>query len=125
MSNDNNASLIDDVEIKSFALASPGLSFGARKFSVRVDDIYETAVEIRPEGDPVSMLDVHKGQVSFVECLASDMVSCHLGINTICKMMEKCNSYRLHNPDLVGTWCDEYDSALPLMNVWNMTYYSG
>merc|ERR1711879_231031 len=121
----NDRKYISDVEIKSFALASPGLAFGARKFSVHIEDIYETAVEIRPENDPVSMVDDHLGQVSFVECLVEDMLECHYTINAVCSLMESCNAYRLHNPDLVGTWCDVYDSAIPIMNMWNYTYYSG
>ena len=122
VNNSYDQSLIENVEIKSFALASPGLSFGARKFSVHIEDIYKTAVEIRPEYDLVSAVDVHVGSVSFVECLEDDVIECHLGINTICSMMLQCNAYRLHNPDLVAAWCKKEDSAVPLMNVWNETY---
>ena len=124
INNTMNQSLIDDVEIKSFALASPGLSFGARKFSVHIEDIYRTAVEIRPELDMISAIDVHMGAVNFVECFEHDPIACHLGINTICKMMSECNVYKLHNPDLVATWCELEDSAVPLTNVWNSTYYA-
>merc|ERR1719229_1138990 len=102
--------LIEDIEIMSFALASPGLSFGARKFSVHIEDIYKTAVEIRPEGDIVSAVDVHVGQVAFVECLGETLIAHHMGINTICKMMSECNAYRLHNPDLIATWCEMENS---------------
>ena len=115
--------LIDDVEIHSFALASPGLAYGARKFSVHVEDVIKTAVEIRPELDMVSMIDVHLGRAGFVECPAGDMIKCHLGMNVICPMMTQCNVYRLHNPDLVATWCEKSDSGVLLMNVWNSTYY--
>merc|ERR1711973_931892 len=99
INNTVNQSLIDDVEIKSFALASPGLSFGARKFSVHIEDIYNTAIEIRPELDIVSAVDVHVGQVSFVECGGDNMIDCHKSRTTICMMLEKCNAYKLHNPD--------------------------
>merc|ERR1712176_1267045 len=93
----DDQSLIEDVEIKTFALASPGLSYGARKFSVHIEDVYETAVEIRPENDPVSAIDEHVGQAAFVECLEESMIECHLGINTICSLMQKCNAYKLHH----------------------------
>lgn len=118
----DDQSLIENVEIKSFALASPGLSYGARKFSVHIEDVYETAIEIRPENDPVSAIDEHLGSAHFVECLEESMIECHLGINTICSLMQKCNSYKLHHPDMVAAWCEEARSDIFLMNFWNATY---
>ena len=122
--NTMDQSLIDGVDIKSFSVASPGLAYGARKFSIHIEDIYKTSIEIRPRGDPVSMIDMHVGQVAFVECLADSMMECHMLSNTICKMMSQCNAYKLHNPDLVATWCEQEDPGF-LMRVWNMTYYTG
>jgi len=112
--------LIDDVDIKAFATAAPGLSFGARKFSVHIEDIYKTALEIRPELDWISALDEHAGAVHFVECPAHNRLECHRGFTTICQMMSDCNVYRLHNPDLVAKWCSAQDLTTLMMNAWDL-----
>lgn len=93
--------------------------------SVHIEDIYKTAIEVRPQYDMVSAVDVHVGTVNNVECSANGIWECHLAMNTICKMMENCNVYRLHNPDLVAAWCQLGESDVPLMNLWNDTLYSG
>ena len=71
-----NSSLTENIDIKAFAMASPGLVFNSRKFSLDLHDLFVTATVLKPRHDAVSNIDKPGGLVQNVECDQSKFYSC-------------------------------------------------
>ena len=97
---------LSQLEIKSFALASPGVVLNARKFAVHIEDLYETAIILKPRHDVVSEIDIQSGSVNQFACLKDEMLPCHLLLNSICALMRDCDAYQSNNPDLIAAYCE-------------------
>ena len=103
----------EDTAIRSYAFNSPGLLLSSRKFSVNIDDLYETATIIDSENDVVGDVDVHIGSVYDIDCVFEDVLAgCHRIQNAICALYEHCDATQSHNPDLLQSFC-EYSEDNP------------
>lgn len=96
---------MDSIEIRSFGFSTPGLLFNAKKFSVNLADLRQTAVIVRPEYDAASSIDVHIGSVHDVACVKNEFLGCHQMYNSICSLMTHCDVYRAKNPRLADAFC--------------------
>eukprot|EP01084_Bolivina_argentea_P279903 478599_1 len=112
-----NNTLIENLNIKSFSMASPGMVFNSRKFSIDLHDLFVTATILKPRHDAVSNVDIPGGLVQNMECDQSKFISCHRTKVTICELVNECNIYNSHNPDLIKLSCDdEADTYMAYLN---------
>ena len=107
--NKNNKNLLNNLEIKSFSMAAPGLVWNSRKFSIAVGDLFASATLLKPRHDVVSAIDKSGGLIQSVQCHEDKIYECHLTKNTICELMSQCNAYLSNNPDLIAAFCKYVD----------------
>ena len=112
----------NDTAIRSFAFNSPGLLLNSRKFSVNIDDLYETATIIDSEHDVVGDVDEHVGMVQDIDCVFEDVIGgCHRIMNAVCTLLEHCDATQSHNPDLLQLFC-EYSEENPGVTMTDVYY---
>ena len=111
-----------ETAIRSFAFNSPGLLLNSRKFSVNIDDLYETATIIDSEHDVVGDVDEHVGMVQDIDCVFEDVIGgCHRIMNAVCTLLEHCDATQSHNPDLLQLFC-EYSEENPGVTMTDVYY---
>ncbi|ETO30451.1 hypothetical protein RFI_06672 [Reticulomyxa filosa] len=108
--------------VYSIGLSSPGTIYASEKFGFSVEGLDKTSLSILPRRDPVSMVDMHGGLTSYIECDAANTVSCHSSVRSFCEMYRSCGKSSVRNVTFVECVCgvmtegsNEYSSQKP----WN------
>ena len=95
-----------NVDIKSLAIAAPGMLFGSKKFNFDLEALYMTSIVIRPEHDIVSTIDVHGGLVQNLRCREKAFAECHLFGNMLCELFTHCHQENVKNPEMYTHFCE-------------------
>ena len=100
---ENSEFFNSNLEIKSFAVASPGMLYSSRKFSLNVKDLYSTATVIKPRYDVISKVDRAVGLVQNVECHeGAYLLNCHSPERIVYELIANdCDIYRSNNPTII------------------------
>jgi len=100
-----------NVDIKSLALAAPGMVYGSKKFDFDLESLYMTSIVVRPEHDVVSTVDEHGGLQQKIQCSGSSFAECHLMGGILCELREHCPKDSAKSPELYSAFCE--DTGVP------------
>ena len=93
--------------VYSFGLSPPGSLYSAKKFGFLRPHLDKTTLTIKPNRDPVTMVDAHGGNVQALECNADSGLSCHSSQRSFCQLRNDCNNYNfIRNKSYVNCLCD-------------------
>eukprot|EP01083_Nonionella_stella_P003498 10049_1 len=110
-----NHNLTVDLDIKSFAMSSPGLTLNSRKFWIDRHDLFVTSTVLKPQYGVIANIDVAGGLIQDMDC--DDSHSCHHTGDTICNVVTRCDVYQSHNPHLIQKSCySPCDSFMQYLN---------
>ena len=95
-----------DSYVSSFGVCSPGTVLSSAKFNFGIEALDKTSRSLLPRRDPVSMVDVHGGSVSYVDCDADTMLECHVTPLVICEVFNNCPNQLARKPEVFECFCN-------------------
>eukprot|EP01083_Nonionella_stella_P082022 226316_1 len=117
---------IRNLQIKSFALSAPGMTYSSRKFNVNLRDLYSTQTTIKPRHDLIAAIDKPTGLVQSIECRwGSTFAACHQIHISIHELIRSgCNLYHSHNPSMFKAMYSDVTQYGSSIGAWNFTKWA-
>ena len=101
---------MDNNNIWSFGLSSPGTLYSSKKFGYKVSNLDLSSVSMIPRRDLIPMVDDHGGNVQMISCTEKGALDCHGSVNSMCELYSKCSQDLFRNITFMDCLCNEkYD----------------